>query len=173
RRSTSYPAPVTEPSRFARLSTSLGSGSRQGKYRAARGVGSCTLRRFLAGPRAALFALVLVLARPANARNRQLFEPTDLEMEKEGLVELDVQMGAVRGEGPWRVVVPDVELDIGLTRNVELDVDGAYAIEGPDDGSFSLDHAAPDNVWIAAKLGLFDSRADKDETSVWAIGAQI
>jgi len=93
-------------------------------------------------------------------------------MEKSGVVELDAQIGVVRGDAPWRVVVPDVELDVGISPNVELDIDGAYALEGPDDGAFSFDHAAPDNIWFGAKLGLFDSR-EAGETSAWAVGVQL
>jgi hypothetical protein len=117
------------------------------------------------------FALGL-FASGAHARNRPLFEPTDLEMEKTGIMEVDTQFGMVRGDAPWRMVVPDVEVDIGLTPSVEIDIDAAYAIEGPDDGRFSFDHAAPDNVWLAAKLGLYDSR-EVDGGTAWALGAQI
>jgi hypothetical protein len=126
--------------------------------------------------RARLVAVVAVAsglaARRSDARNRPLFEPTDLEMEKSGVMEVDTQFGAVRGDAPWRLVVPDVEIDIGFSPNVELDIDATYAIEGPDDGRFSFDHAAPDNVWLAAKLGLFDSR-EEDGTTAWAVGAQL
>jgi hypothetical protein len=121
-----------------------------------------------------LFALMVTVdPRSARARQRHRFEPTDLEMEDSGLTEVDVQVGMVRGDGPWRTVVPDVELDVGLTPNVELDVDGAYAVEGPDDGQFALDHPAPENVWIAVKLGLYDTREDDSDTTAWAIGAQL
>jgi hypothetical protein len=113
-----------------------------------------------------------LFARGAHARNRPLFEPTDLEMEKSGIVEIDTQLGVVRGEGPMRLVIPDVEVDIGLSHNVEIDIDATYAIEGPDDGRFSFDHAAPDNIWLAAKLGLYDSR-ETEEGTAWAIGAQL
>ena len=113
-----------------------------------------------------------LVARRADGRNRPLFEPTDLEMEHAGVVELDVQVGMVRGDAPWRLVVPDVEVDVGISQNVELDVDGAYAIEGPGNGQFSFDHPAPDNLWVAAKLGLYDSR-DDGRSAAWAIGAQL
>jgi hypothetical protein len=129
--------------------------------------------------RAALVALAATAAlagglvsRRADARKRPLFEPTDLEMEHTGEVELDVQVGIVRGDAPWRLVVPDVEVDVGISRNVELDVDGAYAIEGPGNGQFSFDHPAPDNLWVAAKLGLYDSR-EEGMIRAWAIGAQL
>jgi len=35
----------------------------------------------------------------------------------------------------------------------EIDLDGAYAVEGPDTGPFSLDHSAPDALWPSVKLG--------------------
>ena len=61
---------------------------------------------------------------------------------------------------------------VGLFPRVEIDIDGAYAIEGPDDGRFAFDYPAPDNIWVAAKLGLYDSRKE-GETTAWAIGAQL
>ncbi len=94
-------------------------------------------------------------------------------MEKTGLVQLDTQVGFVHGDLPWRTVVPDVEVDIGLTPEVEFDVDATYSVEGPDDGRFTFDHSAPDNIWLSAKLGLYDSREGKDDPDAWAIGAQL
>jgi len=92
-------------------------------------------------------------------------------MEVPGTAEFDVQFGAMKSDTA-RLVVPDVEVDLGLFPEVELDIDGAYAIEGPDDGRFAFDHPAPDNIWVAAKLGLYDSRKE-GETSAWALGAQL
>jgi hypothetical protein len=126
--------------------------------------------------RAAQFAWIgfaLLTGKAEAARKRPLFEPTDLEMEVPGMVDIDAQFGTLRGDHPWRLVVPDVEVDVGLLPQVELDVDGAYALEGPGDGSFTFDHAAPDNLWLAAKLGLYDSRVDKAEPAAWAVGAQL
>src|SRR5215831_19696756 len=125
----------------------------------------------------ALGALAAVLslagAREARARRgvRPLFEPTDLELENPGVVEMDLQVGAIRGpqSGPWRAVLPDFELDVGLLRNVELDLDGAYAIEGPATGPFSFDHPAPDSLWLSVKLGLLDF---EDEGRGLALGIQ-
>jgi len=93
-------------------------------------------------------------------------------MEDPGTLDVDLQFGAVRSQVPWRLVVPDVEVDFGLSRNVELDIDAAYAIEGPDNGPFTLDHPAPDNLWLAVKLGLYDSHGNGEATS-WAVGAQL
>ena len=121
------------------------------------------------------FAVTCAAAAPRTAAARAIrpiFEPTDLEMEETGMVELDVQLGAIRSRGPWRVVVPDFELDIGLLPYLELDLDGAYAIEGPSTGPFSFDHAAPDSLWPSLKLGFFDVH-DDDADRAWALGLQL
>jgi hypothetical protein len=133
---------------------------------------SRTVRSGVASSHAFVAALMALAPRTADARARPLFEPTDLEMERSGTVEIDLQVGAVRGESPWRLMVPDVEIDVGLFRNVELDVDGAYAIEGPGDGRFSFDHLAADDPWVAAKLGLYDSR-EEGARDAWAVGLQL
>jgi hypothetical protein len=116
---------------------------------------------------------VLCAGRAALARGtRPLFEPTDLELEDTGVVELDVQVGAVRSQGPWRAVVPDFELDLGLLPWLELDLDGAYAIEGPSVGPFSFDHAAPDSLWPSAKVGFYDAH-DRGTGRALAVGMQV
>jgi len=103
---------------------------------------------------------------------RPLFEPTDLELEDGGVAEIDVQMGAIRSQGPWRAVMPDFELDVGLLPGLELDLDGAYAIEGPATGPFSFDHAAPDSLWPCAKIGLYDAH-DGPSGRGLAVGVQV
>lgn len=122
------------------------------------------------------FAGVLALATlpgVAQARaTRPLFEPTDLELEEIGIAELDVQVGAIRSPGPWRVVLPDFELDVGLLPWLELDLDGAYAIEGPTTGPFSFDHAAPDSLWPCVKVGLYDDHDDIKKHAT-AFGVQV
>lgn len=125
--------------------------------------------------RVMLVAATLVAALPCVARaraTRPLFEPTDLELEDYGVAELDLQAGAIRSPGPWRVVVPDFELDVGLLPWLELDLDGAYAIEGPATGPFSFDHAAPDSLWPSVKLGLFDDH-DPTKNRSMAFGVQV
>jgi hypothetical protein len=111
---------------------------------------------------------------PALARRgvRPLFEPTDLELETTGTVEIDVQVGAIQSRGPARVVVPDVEVDVGLLPNLELDLDADYAIQGAADAPFSFDYPAPDDLWVAAKIGLFDWN-DEDTHRSWALGFQL
>jgi hypothetical protein len=130
-------------------------------------------------PRAIAVATVLVslaslaLSSVAQARRgvRPLFEPTDLELEDTGVVDVDLQIGVIRSQGPLRLVLPDFELDFGVLPNLELDLDGAYAIEGPQTGPFSFDHAAPDSLWLSAKVG-FVGWNDDEAHSSWAVGAQ-
>ncbi|HEY2900706.1 MAG TPA: hypothetical protein VGL59_09035 [Polyangia bacterium] len=134
------------------------------------------MRRALAV--AILIALTTLPAGAALARRgvRPLFEPTDLELEDPAVVELDLQAGTIRGQGPWRLVIPDFELDVGILRNLELDVDGAYALEAPGPGSFKFENAAPDNLWVAAKMGFYDwvdEGASPAELTAWALGAQV
>jgi hypothetical protein len=117
--------------------------------------------------------LAVCAPRVAHARNlRPLFEPTDLEMEQTGVVEIDVQVGAIRGQGPWRVVMPDFELDVGVLSWLELDLDGAYAIEGPTSGPFSFDHSAPDSLWPCLKLALPASH-DSEVARALSVGMQL
>jgi hypothetical protein len=108
--------------------------------------------------RSRFVVLALLCWMPAAARAerrvRPIFEPTDLELEESGTVEADLQTGFVRGNQAGRLVIPDVELDLGITRAIEVDLDGSYAIEGPDSGPFGLDHAAPDSLWLSLKTGV-------------------
>lgn len=121
----------------------------------------------------AIGALVTGLPGAAWARaTRPLFEPTDLELEDTGIAEIDLQVGAIRSPGPWRMVVPDFELDVGVLPWLELDLDGAYAIEGPAMGPFSFDHAAPDSLWPCVKLGLWDHH-DPTKNRSMAFGVQM
>jgi hypothetical protein len=116
--------------------------------------------------------------RAALARRgvRLFFEPTDLELEGAGVIELDAQLGLVKGQAPWRLVVPDFEVDIGVTRNFEIDIDGAYSVEESKPDTFHFDSPAPDNVWVCGKLGLVDWAADDDTpdaADAWVLGTQV
>jgi hypothetical protein len=119
-----------------------------------------------------LLAIALGATRFAVARPRPRFEPTDLEMEDTGLFEFDLEVGFIRSQGPARLVIPDFELDLGILDNLEIDLDGAYAVEGPETGPFSPDHAAPDNLWLALKWGIYDDH-DEETRAGRALGLQI
>jgi hypothetical protein len=119
-------------------------------------------------------AWIVVVAASGTARSagpRPLFEPTDLELEEPGTVQLDAQIGQLRGQDASKVVLPDFEIDLGLSRNVEFDIDGQYAIEGPGARGFRLDRPGPDNLWLCTKLGLLDIRQDNIRS--WAFGVQL
>jgi hypothetical protein len=124
---------------------------------------ACGSARSRIGLAIAALSTLLCASSPAFARRgvRPLFEPTDLELEKTGTLDIDVQTGVIRSQGPARVVIPDFELDFGILPNLELDIDGAYAIEGPRTGPFSFDHPAPDSLWLGAKIGVFDWTDDE------------
>jgi hypothetical protein len=123
-----------------------------------------------------LAALLLVAAVPVGAaeRHQPRFEPTDLELEDPGVLDLDFQLGPVQSQGPWRLVVPDFEIDLGILNWLELDLDGAWAFEGasPGPGPTFFDHTAPDNLWLSVKIGLLDTHAE-DSHNAWALGVQV
>ena len=120
----------------------------------------------------ALMAAAIVLPAGVSARPRPRFEPTDLEWEETGVAEVDLEFGAIRSPGPWRFVIPDFEIDFGIYHNVELDLDGAYAIEGPDTGAFSFDHAVPDSLWPSLKIGIWNDH-DYETRRAQAVGIQL
>jgi hypothetical protein len=123
---------------------------------------------------AASVGAFLLLTRAACARPhvRKHFEPTDLELEDPGTVELDLETGFMRSQDPWRFIAPDFELDLGLTEWLELDLDGAYALEGAPGKKFSFDHEAIDPLWPSLKAGLVDI-VDKRMARTYALGAQL
>lgn len=128
---------------------------------------------------AAALVFLSTSGRSLDARAvRRLFEPTDLEIEEAGVAELDLQVGVIRGTSPWRLSVPDFELDLGLWRDFELDIDGALSWQGPDDGSFQPHHLDDDNLWVALKTSLLsfdfdDPSADVARRQGLGVGLQI
>jgi len=126
--------------------------------------------------RADRFCVVIALANiwgsaVVQAARHPRFEPTDLEFADSGTLGFDLQVGLVRGPDASRIVVPDFELNVGLLSWLELDVDGALGIEGHRPGPAFFDHASRDNLWLSAKLGLWDSR-DPVTHHAWAFGIQ-
>jgi hypothetical protein len=100
-----------------------------------------------------------------------MFEPTDLDTEDPGVVEIDMQMGVIRGRDPYSFSVPDFEIDLGLTDRVELDLDGAFTLQGEESGKFGIARLARDNLWLCLKVALLDSRF-AGKTSGLALGIQ-
>ena len=122
---------------------------------------------------AVTIALATILA-PAekDAAAKEHFEPTDLELEDTGHLDVDLQFGFVRAATNYRVVAPDVELDLGVAQNVELDLDLAYGIASSEVGVFSLERGVTDSLWVSSKVGLWSSRDDVLKTS-WGLGMQM
>lgn len=120
-----------------------------------------------------LAAVVLFAAGEARAAGpaRPRFEPTDLELEKPGTTELDMQFGTLWGDGPagLRLTLVDFELDLGLLPNVELDVDGAFALNNIDATS---PQASGEALWTSVKLGFVDRRNAAGSSAV-SFGAQL
>lgn len=119
-----------------------------------------------------LLSAVLLHASTASARpTRPRFEPTDLELEEPGTAEIDVQVGPSLGTGQSgnRLILPDFELDVGLWPDVELDIDGAFSVDRFDQRTRAVSGEA---LWLATKLGLFDSRDVAQRTAI-AAGLQL
>lgn len=124
-------------------------------------------------------ASLLAAAAPSAdaAPIRRRFEPTDLELEVPGTVEIDVQVGATSGERVGagrnrggRLFAPDYEIDIGLTSRVEVGIDGALAVQPLRDGQAKLTLGEP--LWSSVKLGLLDVH-DVGPANAAALGLQL
>lgn len=130
-------------------------------------------RHFPKAASALLLVATFAVSRHAFAQSlHRRFEPTDLQLQDEGTLEIDSQMGYTEGDTAGRLVIPDLEISLGITSNVQIEVDTAYAIEGPQVGRFSLDHPAPDNLWLSSKVMFADVR-DTAKDSAWSVGAQL
>ncbi len=135
-------------------------------------MGSSVARCFPMVVMSTVLAMALAGTAHGQVRRRPLFEPTDLELEEAGVVEANVQMGALRSADGWRSVVPDAEIDVGLTPNVELDLDWTFDLAGFPGGRLSNAQPTGENLWFASKLGLFDAKDDGSQTT-WALGMQL
>lgn len=119
---------------------------------------------------------LLIAASPARAgaQSHARFEPTDLEMEKPGVMEIDLQSGAMfnRRARLSRVVASDFEVDLGLSKRVEVDVDGAFSYDKANSAGW-----IGEPLWVSAKLGLASSGVRRDDAgpsaSSFALGLQL
>lgn len=120
----------------------------------------------------AALALVVVAASPAKAETRPRFEPTDLAIEPPGVLEADLQLGAIHGDGAGRsrLLVPDFELDLGLTDRVELDLDGTLTVD--DFADRDRRRLGGEPLWAAVKLALLD-RHDGARERGFGLGLQL
>ncbi|HEY3256865.1 MAG TPA: hypothetical protein VGJ91_23075, partial [Polyangiaceae bacterium] len=116
----------------------------------------------------AALALLLATSRSAHGAPRH-FEPDDLELEHAGILDFDLQVGPLLGTSPSgnHVLLPDFEIGLGLTRRVELDVSGTFIV----DRENGQRHVTGDALWVATKLGLFDTR--DAHGNAWAFGLEL
>ncbi len=123
----------------------------------------------------AIFAALDLVGAGAHATSfRPRFEPTDLELEDPGTLELDLQLGPTTGDqGAGRFFLPDYELDVGLLPRFELDVDGAVALEplSPEPGAKTR-LAIGEPLWTSAKIGIADVK-DVGALDAAALGLQL
>ncbi|MEI8254458.1 MAG: hypothetical protein WCJ30_02175 [Deltaproteobacteria bacterium] len=125
-------------------------------------------------PSIALTLSLCALATPraaGAATRRPRFEPTDLETADPGAIEVDVEAGAIRSQSETSIAAPDVEIDVGVTDNVELDIDGALTISGLD-GPAPSPALGADALWTGLKVGLMGD-SDTRTGSHWGLGFQV
>ena len=121
--------------------------------------------------RLALLAAMLTTSGSASAAVRRLhFEPDDLDLEQPGILDFDFQAGPLHGDsaGKNRLLLPDFEIGLGLTRNVELDVSGSFSIDETRGKPHQL---TADPLWVGTKLGLFDEVDERGNS--WALGVEL
>ncbi|HET7544296.1 MAG TPA: hypothetical protein VFK05_30710 [Polyangiaceae bacterium] len=121
-------------------------------------------------PSVALIALLVTASGAVQAApRRRHFEPDDLELEQPGILDFDVQAGPVLGNSYMgdHLLIPDFEIALGLTRNVEIDVMGSLTIYRQN-GKRGI---TGDSLWLASKLGLFDTR--DGHGNAWALGLEL
>lgn len=116
-----------------------------------------------------LCALSALALSASAAAKRRHFEPDDLELENAGVLDVDLQGGPVLGTSTSQnhVLLPDFEIGLGLTPDVELDVSGAFTFDRVD----GKRHVTGDALWVATKLGLFDSGNAAGDA--WALGLEL
>ena len=104
---------------------------------------------------------------------RSRFEPTTLQLDAPGQLEIDAQCGAFLGDGADgnRLLAPDLEVDLGILPWLELDVDAAFSVVHVDE-SRPPRRTVGDPLWTAAKLQLLNVQ-DETKGSHYGIGLQL
>lgn len=103
----------------------------------------------------------------AAARPRRRFEPTDLDLRDEGVLEVDTQIGYSGGADP-RATAPDVEASLGLGNGVQLQLDTTLGWDRQQGNRLR----AVENTWATVKLRIADV-VDPVTQSYWAAGVQV
>jgi len=130
------------------------------------------VQSFLRGAQSVLAGLLAFLASTSSAigsPKARHFEPDDLELEHAGVLDFDFQVGPLLGTSASQnhLSLPDFEIGLGLTRQVELDVSSTVSLA---ERGVSP-RVSSDALWVAAKLGLFDSVDAAGDR--WALGVEL
>jgi hypothetical protein len=117
--------------------------------------------------------LLLLIAFPTRARARFFrarFEPDTLELQDPGKLELDMQVGALYGDGVdgSRVILPDMDLEIGIASWLEIDIDGAFTVTQLGTGRPEL---GGDPLWTSLRFELLNME-DEDGDN-FGVGLQV
>ncbi|HVM98005.1 MAG TPA: hypothetical protein VMT89_16540, partial [Candidatus Acidoferrales bacterium] len=76
-------------------------------------------------------ALILLIFAPHPCRGARVlrrFVPGDLEFEEPGVLALDNSVGFLSSQDGKRISIPDFEYSLGVTSNLELDLEGEFAM---------------------------------------------
>jgi hypothetical protein len=104
-------------------------------------------------------------------RFRTRFEPDTLEMEEPGTLSVDAQLGGSYGDGEYgsRLIVPDYELDLALSKRLELDVQGGYALV---ELGGQKQEIVGDATWVALRWAPVQLE-DKQSGRTFGVGLQL
>jgi hypothetical protein len=113
--------------------------------------------------RLALCSLVTAVAllSPSRAQARRLFrarfEVDTLEVEKPGKLAFDAQLGSVYGDGAdgSRLILPDFEIDLGITNWLELDIDTGFSYVDIDNRKRKW---VGQPIWTALRFDLYSEQ---------------
>ena len=96
--------------------------------------------------------------------HRPTWYPEDMDLQKPGEVELNLRSAWLATRTGQSVVLPDVELDVGVDRQLELGIDAQAGWATGSDGWAPLDQ-----IWLSVKHLLVDHHG---KGRSWALGLQ-
>ncbi|MET0283842.1 MAG: hypothetical protein ABW352_05210 [Polyangiales bacterium] len=116
---------------------------------------------------------VMLWAARAEARAfRARFDPETLELQQPGNLELNVQAGGLYGDGVDgnRIIVPDLEVDLGIFKWMEVSIDGAFSVTNVATSDVGL---GGDPMWTSARFELLNMKQDNKEHTTFGMGLQV
>lgn len=110
----------------------------------------------------------------AEARRffRARFEAETLELQKPGELALDGQAGGTYGDGEdgSRLIVPDFEIDLGITEWFELDLDGALSLTQLEKRHGKT--TVGDPIWLSGRFDLHNWKSS-ETGATFGVGLQV